>query len=79
MDKGTKTGQKRQKSINELFKKPAKSTKRCDVQDSSYSSQSMTRVQTTVRMIYFLMMKVTMISCVAIVFCISVIAKILVV
>ena len=78
MDKGTKTGQKRQKSINELFKKPAKSTKKCDVQDSSvsatvdsdssYSSQSMTRVQTTVRMIYFLMMKVTMISCVAIVF-----------
>ena len=38
MDKGTKTGQKRQKSIDELFKKPAKSTKKCDVQDSSVSA-----------------------------------------
>ena len=35
MDRSTKTGKKRQKRLDELFKKPAKSTKKCDVQDSS--------------------------------------------
>ena len=35
MDRSTKTGEKRQKRLDELFKKPAKSTKKFDVQDSS--------------------------------------------
>ena len=35
MDRSTKTREIRQKRLDELFKKPAKSTKKCDVQDSS--------------------------------------------